>query len=562
MNKLKNINRLILQYLACVGMCLVCFVARAAEYKVSSASEINALPTLFPGDMVILKNGTWEDQAIVFKGKGTEAEPIVLKAETAGQVILTGSSTLSIAGDYLQVESLKFANGNAGGSVIEFRRGSVLANHCRLTNTTIVDYSPSDKTVDSKWVSLYGTYNRVDHCSFSGKTNQGTTLVVWMDNTPDNHLIEYNYFGPRPVLGTNGGESIRIGTSDWVEYESNTIVEFNLFDECDGETEIISNKSVGNQYRYNTFLNCDGTLTLRHGSYCKVYGNFFFGDPTKNSGGIRVIGEGHEVYNNYLEGLNGTSYRAAISLVDGIPDSPPSGYYQVKKARIAFNTIVDCKQPFAIGAGKDSQKTLPPVETLIANNLVIGRSGYPVIADYDTTDGITWDTNMADADELGISTTDGFYLGTIGMEKKDGLYRPIQGSVVVGKASSVLAEINDDIDGQERPQNRDIGCDQLLSQAISIHPLKKEEVGASYLVSSLPESSIQKPMILSGKESLTIVFTKAKPRKFSLWALDGRKLSQFEETGSDLKLSYSGSPDLVILRVEEDSKSYSLKLIR
>jgi poly(beta-D-mannuronate) lyase len=46
---------------------------------------------------------------------------------------------------------------------------------------------------------------------------------------------------------------------------SRTVVEHNLFQECNGEIEIVSSKSCENTYRYNTFLNCEGAVTLRHG---------------------------------------------------------------------------------------------------------------------------------------------------------------------------------------------------------------------------------------------------------------------------------------------------------
>jgi len=56
---------------------------------------------------------------------------------------------------------------------------------------------------------------------------------------------------------------------------SRAVVESNLFDRCDGELEIISSKSCENVYRHNTFLDCAGMLTLRHGNRCTVEGNFF-----------------------------------------------------------------------------------------------------------------------------------------------------------------------------------------------------------------------------------------------------------------------------------------------
>ena len=62
-------------------------------------------------------------------------------------------------------------------------------------------------------------------------------------------------------------------------------VEHNLFEECDGEIEIISNKSGKNTFRHNTFRRSSGTLTLRHGNWAEVYGNYFLGEGRAEAGG-------------------------------------------------------------------------------------------------------------------------------------------------------------------------------------------------------------------------------------------------------------------------------------
>lgn len=94
--------------------------------------------------------------------------------------------------------------------------------------------------------------------------------MVWLSDKPNYHRIDHNYFGERSALGVNGGETIRIGTSTWSMFDSFTVVENNIFDKCDGETEIISNKSCKNIIQKNLFFECDGTLTLRHGNNNEV----------------------------------------------------------------------------------------------------------------------------------------------------------------------------------------------------------------------------------------------------------------------------------------------------
>ena len=369
-------------------------------------SEISAaMATALPGDTLTMDSGTWTNAAIIFRGNGTAAQPIVLRAASPGAVTLTGTSTLRIAGSYLVVDGLAFRDGYApSGSIVEFRdpSGGAGSTYCRMTNCTIADYNPPNDSTDYKWVSLYGANNRVDHCAISGKTHSGTTLVVWLSSTPNYHRIDHNYFGPRPPLGYNGGETIRIGTSDWSMYDSFTTVESNVFDRCNGETEIISNKSCGNIYRYNTFLNCDGTLTLRHGNRCRVEGNFFFGNGLSGTGGIRIIGEDHCVVNNYVTGTRGTGFRAALSMVDGIANSPLNGYFQVKRAIVAYNTFVENTRTFDIGAGKDADNVLPPVDCLVSNNVVLASSG-PIVTLTDSPLNLTWAGNLFFGASVGVT---------------------------------------------------------------------------------------------------------------------------------------------------------------
>ena len=245
--------------------------------------------------------------------------------------LLTGLSRLRIAGAWVVVDGLTFTNGYvSSGDVIGFQETTFnLASFSRITNCAIIHYNPPNGMLDTKWVSLYGFSNRVENCYFVGKTNLGTTLVVWVDtdaNKPGYHYVGRNYFGPRPPLGVNGGEAIRVGTSDVSLNNSRTTVEYNFFERYNGDAEIISSKSCENVYRFNTFVECEGALSLRHGNRCTVEGNFFFGGLKPLTGGVRVVGEDHLVYNNYFADLTGTSARSPVSIMQGLVNTPLSGY--------------------------------------------------------------------------------------------------------------------------------------------------------------------------------------------------------------------------------------------
>tara|TARA_R110002073_G_scaffold108336_1_gene243312 strand:+ start:23421 stop:25796 length:2376 start_codon:yes stop_codon:yes gene_type:complete len=381
---------------------LLASVSISAQSIVKNMSEFNsAIKKALPGSTIILKNGEWKDVHFKVTGIGKKDNPITIKAETAGKVIITGDSKMNIYGKYLVVEGLWFKDGSPTSKyVVEFRKNSKeFAYNSRLTNCTISYFNSSDKSLKTHWIDLWGKNNRVDHNNFTGKTNEGTTLVVWLKgeaHIENNHRIDHNFFGFRPDLGKNGGETIRIGTSTNSMKSSKTIVENNTFKNCDGEIETISNKSGDNIYRNNLFLATKGTLTLRHGNNALVENNVFIGNNISKTGGIRIINEGHIVRNNLLVGLKGDGFRGPIVLMNGVPNSPLNRYNQVKNVDVQHNTIINCG-PIEFAAGKDSERSLPPINTIFANNLITNTNSGKISNSHDDISGISFHNNIVDS---------------------------------------------------------------------------------------------------------------------------------------------------------------------
>ncbi|NNF66392.1 MAG: alginate lyase, partial [Gammaproteobacteria bacterium] len=253
----------------------------------------NAVASLQPGDKIILANGTWTDVELRLEATGSADNPIELSAEEPGKVFITGQSNLSISGSHIVVSGLVFKDGFTPTSeVISFRTSKdELANNSRVTNSVIDNFSNPERHDSDTWVAIYGKNNQFDHNSLIGKGNRGVTLAVKMTteaSRENGHVIEYNYFGPRATLGSNGGETLRIGTSHYSREFSNTIVRNNYFDRTSGELEIISSKSCGNKIRNNVFFESQGTLTMRHGHTTLVENNYFLGNRKPNTGGIRI----------------------------------------------------------------------------------------------------------------------------------------------------------------------------------------------------------------------------------------------------------------------------------
>jgi poly(beta-D-mannuronate) lyase len=459
---------------AVIGLiCWICCAApgcAATNVPAHSPSELKRVTGVAkPGDEIVIADGQYIDQQVEINATGTAARPVVVRAQTPGRVILTGKSSLTIDGQYVTVSGVLVKGGGGDGDGIALR-----GTHNRLTKSAVID------STYKFYVHLYGQQCRVDHCFLAGKTSEQPTFQVEVpnDSPAPRDLIDHNHFGHRPPLGKNGGETMRVGYSGQSMNSAGTIVEDNLFERCDGEIEIISSKSCDNLYRRNTFLNCDGMLTLRHGNRCRVEENFFLGGHVKGAGGIRVIGEDHVIVNNYIEGVE----KGAFWITCGIVNSPLNGYFQAKRCTIAFNTVVDSRGPLIDldwGLG-GANRTLLPQDITFANNLFV-LPGDDKLLKGEQGEHYTWSGNIAwpagaVGEHAGIRLIDPKLA-----RAKDGLMRPANDSPVRGAAESASVEVKTDVDGQAREGKLDVGCDQVSDAPAKNRPLTAKDVGPSWM---------------------------------------------------------------------------------
>jgi len=379
--------------------------ALAADHLVRDpAAYAAAVKRAAPGDRILLADGEWRDFQIVFTGQGTQAKPITLAAQTPGKVILSGQSNLRIGGAHLVVSGLVFRNGwSPTRELIAFRRDSkTVASNVRLSEIVVDNFTNPDRRAEDIWVAIYGADNRVDHSWFAGKGNAGVTLaVIRPKGQPDANRarIDHNYFGPRPPLGSNGGETIRIGTSDESLSESSSVIERNWFEKCDGEVEIVSIKSGGNIIRGNMIVESQGAVVLRHGNGNLVERNVFLGKGKPSTGGIRVINRDQIVRDNYLEGVTGTSFLSAIAVMNGVPNSVINRYHQVANARIERNSIVEAAR-ITFGAGADAERSAPPIDSRFERNLIANADGRDVVRFEGAVTGMALAGNVKQAVKL------------------------------------------------------------------------------------------------------------------------------------------------------------------
>lgn len=381
---------------------------------VKDIHELNkAISLATPGGEIVLANGVWKDVQIKFFGMGTKEDPITLRAETPGKVSIEGQSFLHLGGQNLIVSGLYFRNGyTPARGIIRYKIGSdSVANNCRVTSCVIEDFTRPNRWEDDRWIEFYGKHNQLDHCYIAGKANDGVTLMVHHngnEHTNSYHQIVNNYFGPRPRKGGPRAETIRLGSSNTSMTPGRVNISNNYFEACNGEVEIISDKTNYNSFKNNIFYKCEGSLVLRHANYGTVDGNIFIGgDESDFYGGIRIVNTGHWITNNYFYKITGAEFRSPLAIMNGIPKSALNRYNQVTDVVVAYNTWVDCKSPWQIGVGQNKKsadvlpaseiRSAPPIRTTIANNLIYNTQidEAPVV-NHDNIDGILFKNNIID----------------------------------------------------------------------------------------------------------------------------------------------------------------------
>ena len=347
--------------------------AEAREYVVSLSEVSDCLRKAQPGDRIVIRQGTYTDNMLKWQGSGTAQHPVTIEAQQPGMVVLSGKTSVQVAGEYLTIRGLYFKGAvPTRRGVIDFALGNRSAYNCRLTDCVMDDCNTPRRDVVSSYIVLSGRHNRVDHCSLTGKCTLGVTLLVNLNGEEcleNYHQIDHNYFGPRDVYGSNGAETMRIGTSQQSYLSSRTVVENNLFERCNGEVEVISVKSSDNIIRHNVLLECEGVVALRHGRRNLVEQNCFIGNHRRNTGGVRIVDADHRVVDNTFYQLAGSRFFSALGVMYAVPNSLPNRYVTVKDVTISGNTFFDCKS-IDMETGKDPERTVAPQNVNFADNII------------------------------------------------------------------------------------------------------------------------------------------------------------------------------------------------
>ncbi|MDH3691403.1 MAG: hypothetical protein OEU36_18340, partial [Gammaproteobacteria bacterium] len=265
--------------------------------------------------------------------------------------------------------------------------------------------------------------------------------------------------------------------------DSATTVDNNYFFRADGDPEIISNKSSGNVYRHNTFVESQGALTLRQGHRVTIDGNYFFGGGVALTSGVTILGDSHTIINNYFFNLNPTNYHRLGGIVMGTADDkidPQKGWYDLPRVRnvlIAHNTILGTEQSLLYKESRDNGfGNVKPTGVRIINN-IISAPGKDLIEDRINLADVEYAGNVFDGNvDSAVSSGGNITRNPRLQESGDSVFRPGSDSPAIDAAVE-LSTVTHDIDDQRRRGSSDIGADEFSNGGSMRAPIGLCDVG-------------------------------------------------------------------------------------
>lgn len=451
----------------CVTIVLLLFVVQAGLFAntitVSSIADLQkAITSAKPGDIILLTDGVYSvEREITVASAGTAGQPITIAAQHDQGAEITGNGGFHLVSPaaYVIIRGFKFTH-----AASKARTGSG-TRFCQWSRNVFETPGTGD------YLTIAGSDHQVDYNTFQNKDSLGKFIAIKGTGSQiaERLWIHHNYFKTHKNQGNrNGAEALQFGLSGFSLSSSNSIVEYNLFEDCAGENELISVKASNVTVRYNTIRNCPAQFTLRHGNFNQVYGNYFFNTP-----GLRIFGDDHIIHSNYFEGCSiGINIgNGGAEVADG---APLTSHDRPDRVLIAFNTLVNNRTNIVQTTRANG---LGSTFITIAHNIVQG--GGPAASIAGPFVNPTWEGNIIFNIDGAGDMPAGSYQAADPKLVKDasGIYHLQTGSPAIDRVNKVNAAISTDIDGQPRTGSFDAGADERSSTAAKAMVLYPRDAG-------------------------------------------------------------------------------------
>ncbi|HKQ72657.1 MAG TPA: polysaccharide lyase 6 family protein [Blastocatellia bacterium] len=434
-------------------------------FRVSSLSDLQSrINSALPGDLIILNNGIYTSSATInIDRQGTSQNPITISADTTGGAEIRGSASFSVNSPAAWIVIRGFRLTHSIGTV-QVRAGT---SHCRITRNVF------QLTGTGRYLLVSGDDCEVDHNTFQNKSTEGQMFSIHgpgSSGMAQRTWVHHNLFQNFTSIGGNGGETLQIGLSGRSLTDAHTLVENNLFLNCNGENELISNKSSANTFRYNTIQDStSGELTLRHGNDCVVHSNFFL-----NTAGLRFFGDDHQIYSNYFEDCD-----PGIQIGNGDGDvangAPLTSHDRPDRVRVSYNTLVNNNQS-VIMPGRTNG--LGATALVFSNNIIQTNTG--VILDLGgPAPNATFQGNIVfgSATNGDMPTSGARRVNPLLSQDSFSIFRLQSTSPAINTGVGSFPEVTIDLDGHSRSGTKDVGADEFSTAPVVRRPLTTANVG-------------------------------------------------------------------------------------
>jgi len=457
MNSFKTIYALLPLWLLCVTS------LSAKDIRVFSLEELKAvIQNASPGDRIIVADGVYHaTEDIVVDKRGSKWKPFTIMAEHTGGAEVTGDGGFNIVepASYVIIKGFKFTH-----AASRARTGNG-TTFCRWTQNIFETPGRGD------YLTINGSDHEVDYNVFQNKDSMGRFIAVRGQGSQiaERLWIHHNYFyNFANQGGANGAEALQFGLSGLSLSSSNSVVEYNLFEKCHGENELISVKASEVTLRYNTIRDCPAQFTLRHGNRCAVYGNFFINTP-----GLRIFGDDHVIHSNYFEDC-----KLAINVGNGggeVADGDKlTSHDRPDRVLIAFNTLVDNEHNF-VQTPRDNG--LGATFITVAYNLIV--NGGPAAEISGPMKDAVWRKNVIfNTRGAGDMPSHGYEsINPMLVRGGSGVFHLDRLSPLRNFTLEKFPKVAVDMDGQPRAAALDAGADQVSDAPVISKILSREDVG-------------------------------------------------------------------------------------
>ena len=235
--------------------------AQGSTIVVSSTEQFNrALSSLAAGDAIVIADGDYPDLVMNMTKSGTADNLITIRPQTPGRVVLGGSSSVTLSGNYVALTSFTF-RGIAGVNI------NVNGNHEKIERNSFIGGGTKNGTPAVIQLQATATYNDIGFNTFT----ESVGYSVWFGNSasrvPTENTIHDNTFrsitSPPRVLSMGGGNTAK--AVRW-----NTLVQKNMFE--DVTVGVVNVYSSGNTFSGNRAINSFGQIQFQAGTLNTVDG--------------------------------------------------------------------------------------------------------------------------------------------------------------------------------------------------------------------------------------------------------------------------------------------------